>query len=380
MPEQAAGRVDIPAEIRRMPSLRPLAAARRRPIARGGIAAAWLLLAPATLAVAQTPPSTSGTPSAPGVPAGPLVPKAPAASVPAEEQPENFLTDDKIKRLIRDAVRDTSFRYTLDDRQRQVAREIIEENSRKFFERRQEEIRSLQLEADKIRQSGDEDPEKMKEMARRFADIFGDLRKTIDETGDEFHKILTPEQAKDHDADRALVKSFLDGVESLNNQTLADGLTPWTPARLADGRAGADASGRRKRWNGGGLLEREWEAYAAAMAAHFRFDEGQVAKAGEMLSAAKRDAAAYRKDRLREFAELADAHKRLNEVEEAVRAGEFPPEARAGIAEQRKRLDADVETFEKPLHEMFAKLREALDTLPTAEQRKKAGPFGRKGK
>lgn len=127
----------------------------------------------------------------------------------------------------------------------------------------------------------------------------------------------------------------------------------------------------KRRWTGAGFLEAGWQAYVEAFGAHYRLDEARFARAAEMLRLARQDAAEYRKAREREFRELADLAGKLGEAEAAAESASD----RLRLAGERRKLESRGDELERPLSHIFDLLREALDALPTAEQKRRAGRF-----
>lgn len=299
-----------------------------------------------------------------------------AQSQDSKEEPKRggFLIDPK--QMLDQALRDTSRRYNLDSEQKDLAKEIIGEHGKRFFDKHWDEIKALQMEAMKLRISGEEDPETIKALGKRFKVIFEDARKVMEESGDEFHKILDEDQAKQHDDDRKMMREGLDRAAEMLDKTIADGITPWARSRMENGES-ADAQRRRMRWTGGGLVEREWEAYVQAFIMHYKLDDTQTGRANQMLELAKKDAADFRKSREAEIKDIVDAYRKLAAAEKE-KGKDITSAEKADFAAKRKALDGESEKLEKPLETMFKDLREALDTLPTDEQKRKAGPFGKR--
>jgi hypothetical protein len=281
-----------------------------------------------------------------------------------------FLIDPS--KMLEQGVRDLTLRYKLDEEQRALAREILAVHGKKFFDKHLDEIRALQLEGMKIRFSGEEDPEVIRALAGRLKVILDDAVETLEAAGDDFHEILDEDQAEQHDRERRNFREGIKNARAMLDQTLADGVTPWTRQRMAAGES-AEAQARRRRWTGGGFVEREWQAYVEAVVAHYKYDDQQTGRAMQMLELAKKDAAEYRKTRETEIRDVAAAHKRLAEAEAA--AMDADPAHKKALADQRKTLDAEADTLEKPLDKMFADLREAVESLATPDQKRRAGPF-----
>jgi len=274
--------------------------------------------------------------------------------------------------LMDQAVRRLAERYKLDAEQQDLARDIVGKHGKAFFEKHGEELKALQAEGMKLRFAGEEDPEQVRALAKRFKVVFDDARKILEQSGDEFDTILDEEQAKQHATDRQNMRDGFRKAEEEFARTMESGVTPWTRAKLAGGDA-ADPR-RRMRWSGEGLVEREWAVYIEAVANHYKFDETQRRRADESLELAKKDAVEYRKSREKAIRTVVDAYRRFREAQADPK---LPAGEKARIDEELKRVDADAAELEKPLEAMFAELRKAVENIATEEQRRKAGPFAR---
>lgn len=294
----------------------------------------------------------------------------PAQAGPPPEQkdaPRGFLLDPA--QMLEQAVRDSARRYMLDDDQKAITREIFADHGKRFFDKHLEEIRALQLEGMKLRLSGEEDPETVKALAKRFKTIFDAARETLEAAGDDFHEILDEDQAKQHDTDRRNLREGLDKAVDMIDRTIADGVTPWTRARMDSG-VSEESQRRQMRWSGGGLVEREWEGWVEAAIVHWKFDDRQAGRARQMVDLAKKDAAEYRKAREKEIGGIVEGYRKLRTDEKA-------GATKSEIADRRKALDKEAAGLEEPLDKMFRDLKEAVETLTTEEQRRRHGPFGK---
>jgi hypothetical protein len=302
--------------------------------------------------------------------------------VAAQDEPKKenrlggFLFDPE--RVFDEVAKGLGKHYSLDQDQVELARQIVGSYGRKFLERNADELRSLQLEALKFQFLGKPDPETIRGLAKRVKNILSDARDIIEESSDEFALILNDDQRARHEVERKQVGLLLQVVDLEIDKVIRTGALPGPEQNGVAGRLNAALSdsdeARRagRRFTGAGFLERTWEAYVGAFAGHYKLDADQVKKAQEMLALAKKDAADYRKTNESKIKDFAASYKKL--VEAAAERG-LSDEAKARIDADRKALDAEADRFEAPLQEMFDQLKIALDTLPTAEQKARAGPF-----
>jgi hypothetical protein len=301
-----------------------------------------------------------------------------AAQEEKKNQSGNFFLFFDLDRVFDQVSKGIARHYSLDDDQLELTRQIVASHGKKFLDRNGDKLRGLQFEAVKWQLLGKPDPDTLKTLARQVKDILADAKTTLEQSGDEFASILNDDQRARHEIERKQVGLLFQVADLEIDKVIMTGALPGPEQNGVAGRLTAainenqEARRAGRRFTGAGFLERTWEAYVQAFAAHYRFDAEQFKRAGEMLSLAKKDAADYRKTNEAKIKDFAAAYRKLSDA--AAERG-LSDEAKARIEADRKALDAEADMFEAPLHEMFEKLKEALDTIPTAEQKTKSGPF-----
>jgi hypothetical protein len=300
-----------------------------------------------------------------------------AAAAPAQEEKK----DDRLggflippDRVFEEIAKGLSKHYGLDEEQSQLARQMVADYGRRFVSRNADELRALQMEGMKLALLGGKpDSDTLRDLSRRVKALMYDGKEPLDQFSEEFHGILNEDQKLRHDIERKQVALLMQVVDLELDKMIATGQLPG-PDQNNPSKPGSDADKMRpaRRFTGAGFVERQWESYVKAFAAHYRLDGEQNRRAEEMLALAKKDAAEYRKaneERIKEFGE------KFKALRDAYAAREATAEQRAKALADRKALDAEADQFEAPLRDMFEKLKEALDVLPTAEQKIKYGAF-----
>jgi hypothetical protein len=286
------------------------------------------------------------------------------------ELPGGFLVP--LDRVVEEMAKGLGRQYGLDDDQLELTRSLVRDHATKWVAKHADELRSLQFEGIKIATMGRPDSETIKDLSRRVKALMSDLREPIETFGNDFDGLLNDEQKARHAVERKQLKLVMDIVDLELDKMVATGKLPGPEVMNRRMAANDDAARAGRRFTGAGFLENQWEVYVKAFAAHYRLDADQVKRAEEMLSLAKKDAADYRKaneDRIKEFSG------KYNALRDALAEKGLTAEARGKLLSERKGLDAEADRFEVPLREMFDKLKEALDTLPTEAQKTKSGAF-----
>ncbi|RME41849.1 MAG: hypothetical protein D6788_00335 [Planctomycetota bacterium] len=215
------------------------------------------------------------------------------------------------------------------------------------------------------------DEETVKRWAERMAPMLEKIQRRFEEGADDFRKVLTPVQRIRFEADRArfglglqFARNMLDHWRQ-GDFVEDDVWVPTDPKARAKRRAR-----RRERRKALGKLAREqtpppdqialevdaWERYVREAAERYGFDAGQRSAAESVLEEMKGRAFHHR-----------DLHKQEIDALER-RIASF-----SGKDEELEELKKQLVALYGPIDEMFKELKARIESLPTSEQRRRAG-------
>lgn len=325
-------------------------------------------------AVGQPGPAIEQTKGAPD--------QASTAQTDSDEDPAStrdglWPSDRLLRSLLYRWAERTSHRYDLNDEQKESVRAKIVERWEPFLRENRERIQPLANEFLEMR-LGMEPPTKaqVQAWAEKADAVWGPLRRQLEEGSNEFREILTPAQRTKFEIDALGMQAGL----SLAEQTLAqwkkgeyDERQLWTPP--GDQR-GAPPAGERQTSAGaeptpGAGQDRTisppsppdeisiemdaWSRYVERFTLQYRLDEAQKSSVRSVLGELKQRALDHR-DRHRE--EIDNLERRIAEFS-------------GGDAEMAE-LKSQLARLYGPVDDMFLELKQRLESVPTAGQRRAA--------
>jgi len=263
--------------------------------------------------------------------------------------------------------------YGLDAEQRAAVRKQTVDDWTEFLTANRAEFQPLANEFIEMRMELEPPAaERVKDWSNRALPVFEKARDRINQSHDEFRKVLRPMQRPKFEVDALKMSAGMAIAEQKLKQWKqgeVDKDVFWEP--LPADREARREERRRRRTEREAAIEAQvaadtpvdqiaielgrWEKYVADFVAMFRLDDGQRTTALSCLAELKERAVAHR-DRRRE--DIADLERQIES---------FKGEDRA-LEDLKKRL---AELY-GPVDEMFKELKSRLDGIPTTEQRAQA--------
>jgi len=290
--------------------------------------------------------------------------------VVAQAQPENAKSNASLKRLqeaargspwiwdvqmmINDYVGVIAGYYNLTEKQEEYTRQLMNQRVKQFLRDYEKDVRTLLGEYQEYRMRKEmPTPEAARDFARRAAPLVDAIRQEILDGNMQWRRILNEEQLKKHDHDLDLIHRQFDSYSDLMK-------------RWSDGNVRPFDVGMRDRNVPMNItkVEDAMGIYVRNFIAWYDLDAGQRETAGSILREAREEVARYRESHKTEFAEL---EARQSQLTASNPKGD--DELKRVKEEGRKLTERRME-LEKPLNEdLFARFKERLNTIPTADQK-----------
>lgn len=256
--------------------------------------------------------------------------------------------------MINAYVRAMAQAYKLTEKQEEYTRELMNKRVKQFLKDYEKDARMLLSEYLEYRMKAEvPSAQAARDFARRAQPLLPILRQEIIDGNMQWRRILNEEQLKQHDRDLDILNRQFDTFDQM--------MTRWSNGEVRPLDLGIS---QRNRPFAVRKVEDAMGTYVNNFIARYGLDEGQQQTARSILREAREEAARYRDSHKEEFAELEARQKELiasdpKSDEEVKRAKE----------EGRKLTERQAE-LEKPLNEeLFARFKERLETIPTADQR-----------
>jgi hypothetical protein len=256
--------------------------------------------------------------------------------------------------MINTYVRAMGQAYNLTDKQEEYTRELMNQRVKQFLKDYEKEARTLMGEYFEYRTRAEmPSPQAAREFAQRAQPLLPILRQEIIDGNMQWRRILNEEQLKRHDKD----------LEGLNQQfdVFDKMMTRWEKGDVRQTDVGIP---QRNRPFSVTKVEDAMGTYVKNFIARYGLDDGQSQTANSILREAREEATRYRDSHKEEFAEMDAKQKTL--------AASDPKgdEEVKRIKEEGRKLTERKAELEKPLNEeLFARFKERLETIPTADQR-----------
>lgn len=258
--------------------------------------------------------------------------------------------------IINNYVKALGANYKLSPEQEEYTKGLMAQRVKRFLMDNEKDVRWMAAEMMDYKMKGQlPPPEIAKEWAGRVKQMLPAIREEILDGNAKWREILNDDQKKMHDRD----------IDALNKQFDSWGqmMDRWAQGNIAP--SDFDAPGMiSKQPKGVRSSEDAWEFYVRAFIQMYSLDDSQQQSAQSLLREAKEQAAHYR-----------EAHKgELSELDAADKAGSSAaikqdPEERKRVQEEARHRMEFRRELEKPISEMFTRLKARLEELPTIEQR-----------
>lgn len=244
--------------------------------------------------------------------------------------------------------------YNLTDKQAEYTRELMNQRVKQFLKDYEKDARTLMGEWFEYRARQElPSAQAAKDFARRAQPLIPILRQEIIEGNMQWRRILNEEQLKKHDKDLEALNATFDNFDKV--------MTRWSNGDIRPTDVGLP---QRNRPFFVTKVEDAMGSYVKAFILRYNLDEGQKRTAESILREARQEVSRYRDSHKDEFAEI-DA--KLKEVTASNPQGDDEVKR---IKEEGRKLTERKAELEKPLNEeLFARFKERLETIPTADQR-----------
>jgi hypothetical protein len=259
--------------------------------------------------------------------------------------------------ILNNYVRQVSTYYKLTPEQESYTRGLLSERVHAFLKDHEKDVRLMAAEMMDYKFKGQlPPPEIAKVWAQRAQQMMPAIRAEIMEGNVKWRDILDEEQKKQHDRDIEGLERQFDGWNKMFDRWSRGEIAPTdldTPGQLSRQPRTVRPS------------EDAWEFYVRTFIQMYNLDEGQQQTANSILRESKEQAVNYREGHKTEFAQLDAADQAV--VRSDIKKD--PEELKKVQEETRKRVERRRE-LEKPISEIFERLKGRLNDLPTAEQRR----------
>jgi hypothetical protein len=244
--------------------------------------------------------------------------------------------------------------YNLTDKQAEYTRELMNQRVKQFLKDYEKDARTLMGEWFEYKAKQElPSPQAAKDFARRAQPLLPILRQEIIEGNMQWRRILNEDQLKKHDKDLEALNATFDNFDKV--------MTRWSNGDIRPTDVGLPQ--RNKPF----LITKAEDmmgSYVKAFIVRYNLDEGQKRTAESILREARQEVSRYRDSHKDEFSEI-DA--KLKDLIASNPQGD--DEVKRAKEEGRKLTERKAE-LEKPLNEeLFARFKERLETIPTADQR-----------
>lgn len=307
-----------------------------------------------------------------------VVPNLSLAQAPAQPRPANQPATSSplywsVDIIINNYVRQISGYYQLTPQQEEFTKSLMSRRVKSFLVDHERDVRWMAAEImDYQFKQQVPPPEIARIWGDRLKEMMPAIRAEIMDGNNQWRTILNDEQKTKHDRDLALMNKQFDNWMQMFNR--------WSRGELAP--ADLDMPGMVSRQTRTVRpSEDAWEYYVRVFTQTYSLDESQQQTAQSILREAKQQAAQYREAHKQELSALDAADQAA--AQGAPKAD--PDELKRAQEETRQRL-AKRREIEKPISEMFERLKNKLNDLPTSDQRRahearvsKLGAIARKG-
>ncbi len=264
-------------------------------------------------------------------------------------------------------------RYELDDRQRQLLRQVLRRSAQRFLRRHGREAFALMARGRALgellrqeRVGWEELPEEVKrDLAERALPLLGWMERESAAIADSLADELDQQQRRRLAEDRARMAGQLRAAR-LRVEVLA-GRAPPPGAEVVQPKAPASRPGRRRARHARPRGLDRWEAYVRQFIRRHRLDEVQKLQAMELLAKYKAKARVLS----RAAASRPASRPATGPASRAVSSAASRPGARLSMADFRRRLE-ELRRRRRLLRELFERLKAELDKIPTPVQRQLA--------
>ena len=248
--------------------------------------------------------------------------------------------------MIDRACKQIKTRYSLNEQQDAYTRKLMAKRVKGFLDKHESEVRRLLMEVMMARTSGKPPtPEQMKGWAQRALPIYEDAKKEILTANDDWREILDSKQQKIHDFDMKLAHAnFAQTDERIH--------------RWAEGGFDAERDGFVRRRHTRGTppnITDFWETYVNRFIESYKLDADQTATARAILKDCRGRARSYEQTHK---AEIVEARKRFSDARQQ------------GDQDRVNEIQKELVELNRPISDLFKELRERLDQIPTAQQRR----------
>lgn len=247
--------------------------------------------------------------------------------------------------------------YNLSQAQEEATRKLMTQRVKRFLGEYERDIRAMYAEMLEYQFSRQVPPTEIaREWAKRGQPLVAAIKAEIMDGTMTWRNILNDDQKVKHDKDLdALEREFKFYEERFDRWSRGDVRdTDFGPGRLSNSPARI-----RK-------AEDAWEAYVRTFKANYNLNPAQRETADSILRELREEAAKYREAKRDEFAELESSFAAVTRSEPAKSREEIEKRS----AEIRK-LNEKQKQIEHPISvDMFKRLKERLESIPTADQRK----------
>lgn len=259
-----------------------------------------------------------------------------------------------VQTIIDQYVKVMSNHYQLTENQEQYTRELMNQRVKQFLKDYERDVRTLMGEYRDYQMRREMPaPEAAKDFARRAAPLIAAIRQEILDGNMQWRRILNEEQIKKHDRDLEIMRMQFDAYEQ-------------TMQRWAEGDVRPADVGIRERNPARNVIKVEdaMGYYVRNFINQYNLNQGQRETAYSILREAREEAGRYRDSHKAEFAELEARQKEL------AASNPRDEDDQKRIKEEGRKLTERRAELEKPLsEELFARFKERLETIPTADQR-----------
>ncbi|NLX14078.1 MAG: hypothetical protein GXY44_10550 [Phycisphaerales bacterium] len=253
-------------------------------------------------------------------------------------------------------VSNISRHYNLDDSQKRYTQALLTRRVKDFLKNYEKDVRDIMAEY-MTYQVGQKvpPPEVAKEFAQRAEPLIEAMKHEIYEGNKIWRQVLNDQQKQIHDRDLKQMDQFFDNLTKQIENWSQGKVEPLEPT-------GRPTVSRPLMLN----PEDAWDYYVNSFVYRYGLDQGQRETAFSILRELKDEARRLREARGSDFERIENHRKELNEQ----LAKQDGTEA---IEEHQKKilaLNADKQRLEAPINGLFNKLKDRLETIPNADQRR----------
>ena len=298
---------------------------------------------------------------------------SPAAAQPAENagdaaptaqtHPYNPMMWD-VDTMMEQAVQQISRRYSLNPKQEEYTRLLLQNRVKAFLAAHETEVRELLQESIDMRLGrAKADPASLKMWAERAMPLYQEASAAILEGNEEWGVILNDQQKKIHEGDLRLMRTSFEGVTG-TLQAWARGSGPKLPPIKDPNAVAQNAAETGASQNGGSVsqnpkpveaqyVEDNWLSYVNMFVAAYGLDEAAKTSARDKIYKEQfGKAKEYRKRRAANFERV---EKQLKDLTPA-------------NASRRPAIQSRLKSLERPIYDLFIEMDERLHKLLTAAQ------------